>query len=329
MSKILNDTKDILKEMLEGIEVVHKDKIKVVGNSVISEDRNENKVSLISGGGSGHEPSHAGFVGKGMLDGAVCGEIFSSPTPFDVLECIKNVPNQKGVLLIIKNYSGDVMNFQMAKDLACDENIDVDFIIVDDDIAVKNSLYTQGKRGVAGAVLVHKILGYFAKQGKTLKELKKLGEEIVKNTKTIGIGLKACTILNSGIESFELENGKIEYGCGIHGEPGDHVDNQGTSKDYALKMIQSIDDDTPFIANENYIVLINGLGRTTSIELNIFAKDVVENLNLRNIRVIKTFCGNYMTSLDMEGVSLTILKIFNDKLLDAINSNVDIIGNLY
>ncbi|ARU91726.1 dihydroxyacetone kinase [Spiroplasma clarkii] len=331
MKQIINDKVDLIQEMTQGIEFASNFKLKKVNQSniLITAKPNPTKVSLISGGGSGHEPSHAGFVGDGMLDGAVCGEVFSSPTPFDVFEAIKSVNNTQGVLLIVKNYSGDIMNFTMACDMANEAGIKTDYIVVDDDIAVKDSLYTQGRRGIAGTVLVHKVLGYLAKQGSSLAELKEFGTKLIKHIKTIGIGLHACTLPTTGKASFEVKDDEIEFGCGIHGEPGVKVEKHVSAKEYAQKMLASLDAELKFDTKKEYILLINGFGRTTLLEQYIFTNAVVSQLSAKKIKIVQVKVGNYMTSLDMSGLSLTVLEVFDKQIMTAITSSVDILGNLF
>lgn len=221
LKKIMNDPSNIVEEMLEGLvksypELVHR----VESSRVVAKNQKAEQVGLVSGGGSGHEPSHAGFVGEGMLSAAVLGDVFTSPTPDQIQTAIKEADSGKGVLLIVKNYTGDALNFDMAKELAAMDDIEVESVIVDDDIAVENSTYTAGKRGVAGTVLVHKIVGDAARNGASLAELKELGEKVVQATKTIGLALRAATVPEVGKPGFELGEDEIEYGVGIHGEPG-------------------------------------------------------------------------------------------------------------
>lgn len=320
MKKLINDKEHIVKEMIEGMVKAFPNEIESVNELpiVIRKEKKVGKVALVSGGGSGHEPSHAGFVGLGMLDAAVAGEVFTSPSADKVYEAIKAVDSGEGVLLVIKNYSGDVMNFEMAAEMAELEGIKVDKVIVDDDIAVENSTYTIGRRGIAGTVFVHKILGAAAEQGYSLEEIKKLGERVVKNIKTMGIALKSCTVFTTGKNSFDLDDDEIEVGLGIHGEPGTHREkfqNADVHVDHILDKILEESD----IKDEKVAVLINGLGETTLIELFIVNNRVADILKEKNIDIEKTLVGNYMTSLDMGGFSITILKLDDEseKLLKA------------
>lgn len=320
MKKLINDKEHIVKEMIEGMVKAFPNEIESVNELpiVIRKEKKVGKVALVSGGGSGHEPSHAGFVGLGMLDAAVAGEVFTSPSADKVYEAIKAVDSGEGVLLVIKNYSGDVMNFEMAAEMAELEGIKVDKVIVDDDIAVENSTYTIGRRGIAGTVFVHKILGAAAEQGYSLEEIKKLGERVLKNIKTMGIALKSCTVFTTGKNSFDLDDDEIEVGLGIHGEPGTHREkfqNADVHVDHILDKILEESD----IKDEKVAVLINGLGETTLIELFIVNNRVADILKEKNIDIEKTLVGNYMTSLDMGGFSITILKLDDEseKLLKA------------
>lgn len=320
MKKMINKPENIVTEMIDGMVKAHPDKIDRVGEMpiIVRKDKKSGKVGLVSGGGSGHEPSHAGFVGYGMLDCAVAGEVFSSPSADKVYEGIKAVDSGKGVLLIIKNYSGDVMNFEMASEMAEMEGIEVRKIIVDDDIAVENSTYTVGRRGIAGTVLVHKIVGAGAEAGYSLEELEKLGNKVISNIKTMGISLKPCYVPTTGKMSFELGDDEIEIGLGIHGEPGTHREkfkDANTHVDYLVeKLLKEAD-----IKDEEVAILINGLGETTLIELYIINNRVSDLLKEKNIKVVDTIVGNYMTSLDMGGFSISILKLDNEikKLLFA------------
>ncbi len=325
MKKIINNTDLILDEMLAGFVYENEDLVELVkGTHVIkAKYENNNNVSLISGGGSGHEPSHAGFVGQGMLDAAVCGEVFTSPTPDQVLEAINNVPNEKGVLLIVKNYSGDIMNFEMAMEMAADMDIDVEMVVVNDDIAVEDSTYTTGRRGVAGTVLVHKILGAYADQGASLKELKELGDTVIPKINTLGVALKAATVPAVGKPGFDLEEDEIEFGVGIHGEPGYHKTKIDTSSVLANTIVDKLKTSLDWKANDKYGILVNGLGGTPYMEQFIFMNDVKKRLDEEKVTVNFKKSGNLMTALDMTGLSLTMIALDDDKWLDALNYKVD------
>lgn len=314
MKKIINQPEEILNQMLEGLTFAYSDLVERINETdvIVRKDKNEGKVGLVSGGGSGHEPSHAGFVGKGMLSAAVCGEIFTSPTPDQVLEGIKAADTGAGVMLIIKNYSGDVMNFEMAKDMAEMEGIEVETIIVDDDIAVEDSTYTAGRRGVAGTVLVHKILGAYADQGKSLKEVKEVADKLVPNIKTIGVALSGATVPAVGKPGFVLEADEIEYGVGIHGEPGYRKEKLQSSKGLALELVEKLKGEYAWKQGDKYAILVNGLGSTPLMEQFVFMNDVKELLDKEGLVIEFKKVGDLMTSIDMAGLSLTMIKLEDD-----------------
>lgn len=318
MKKIINNPDHILDEMLDGFAYANRHLVeRVVGTSVIARTyRQEGKVALVSGGGSGHEPSHAGFVGKGMLAAAVCGEVFTSPTPDQVYEGIKAADQGGGVLLIIKNYTGDVMNFEMAAELAEGDDIEVAHIVVDDDIAVEDSSFTAGKRGVAGTVIIHKILGAAAESGLSLQELKTLGETLVQNIKTIGVSILPATVPAVGKPGFELKDDEMEYGVGIHGEPGYRREALKPSKDIAHELMAKLKDAFDWQKGDRYGVLVNGLGATPLMEQFVFMNDVAQALDHEGLDVAFTKVGSLMTSIDMAGVSLTLVKIEDEKWLE-------------
>jgi len=313
MKKIINQTENIVMEMCNGIAMAHPElefvkKYKIIKKKVI----NENKVSLISGGGSGHEPAHAGYVGKGMLDAAVCGDIFASPSQIQVYQAIKATASTKGTLMIIKNYSGDMMNFKNAAYLAEEDGIQVEYVRVDDDISVQDSLYTVGRRGVAGTVLVHKIAGAAAEEGRSLEQVKLAAEKAAANVRSIGFGLTSCTVPAKGSPTFDIADDEMEYGVGIHGEPGIRREKVGTADSLAERMVEAllkdlkIDDTNP----SEIALLINGFGGTPLLELYLLNNAVTRELAKKShITISKTFVGNYMTSIDMAGASVTIMKL--------------------
>lgn len=323
MKKMYNLVENIVSEMVQGLVKGNEKYLEQISELpvIVRKKRKEGKVALISGGGSGHEPAHAGYVGEGMLDAAVVGEIFTSPSADKVYEAIKKVDSGKGVLLIIKNYSGDIMNFDMAAEMAEMEGILVGKIVVDDDIAVENSTYTVGRRGIAGTVLVHKIVGAAAELGYSLEELEKLGKKVIANLKTMGIALKPCFVPTNGKESFELKEDEVEIGLGIHGEPGTHREKfQGANYhiDYLLEKILKESN----IENEETVILINGLGETTLMELYVINNRVHDKLQEKGIKIFETLVGNYMTSLDMGGFSISVLKL-DEELKKLFTSEAD------
>ncbi|MGB6178301.1 dihydroxyacetone kinase subunit DhaK [Carnobacterium sp.] len=328
MKKIMNDPSSILDEMLNGMIFTYDDLIeRLPETNVIHRKTSHNrKVALVSGGGSGHEPSHAGFVGQGMLSAAICGEVFTSPTPDQILEGIKASDEGQGVFMIIKNYSGDIMNFDMAKELAEMEDIAVDFIVVDDDIAVKDSTYTAGKRGIAGTVFVHKILGAAADEGLSLKEIKVLADQLIPAVKSLGVALRAATVPEVGKPGFELAEDEIEFGVGIHGEPGYRREKIKPSKELAKEIIDKLKDEFQWEKGEKYAVLVNGMGGTPLMEQFIFMNDVKELLENEGIELVFKKVGDYMTSIDMQGLSLTLVKLEEDRWLDYLNAPVKTIA---
>lgn len=328
MKKILNQPTDVVTEMLDGLAYVHNDLVhRIEGFDIIARNEEKSgKVALISGGGSGHEPSHAGFVGEGMLSAAVCGAVFTSPTPDQVLEAIKEADEGAGVFMVIKNYSGDIMNFEMAQDMAEMEGIEVASVVVDDDIAVEDSLYTQGKRGVAGTILVHKILGHAARHGKSFQEIKAIADELVPNIHTVGLALSGATVPEVGKPGFVLAEDEIEFGIGIHGEPGYRKEKMQPSKALATELVDKLIESFDAKSGEKYGVLINGMGATPLMEQYVFANDVAKLLEDKGIEVNYKKLGNYMTSIDMAGLSLTLIKLENQEWLEALNSDVTTIA---
>lgn len=328
MKKIINRASDVVTEMLDGLAYVHSDLVhRVEGFDIIARNAEKTgKVGLISGGGSGHEPSHAGFVGQGMLSAAVCGAVFTSPTPDQVFQAIKEADEGAGVFMVIKNYSGDVMNFEMAQDMAEMEGIQVASVIVDDDIAVEDSLYTQGRRGVAGTILVHKILGEAARSGQSLEEIKTLADKLGKNIHTVGLALSGATVPEVGKPSFVLADDEIEFGIGIHSEPGYRREKMRTSKELAKELVTKLTDSFQAKTGDKFCILINGMGATPLMEQYIFANDVASLLQEKGLEISYKKLGNYMTSLDMAGLSLTLIKLEEDSWQAALESPVTTIA---
>ncbi|MDW7798336.1 dihydroxyacetone kinase subunit DhaK [Streptococcus canis] len=324
MKKIMNDATQIVDDMLQGLAYMHDDLVERLDgfDVIVRKAEKTGKVALISGGGSGHEPSHAGFVGEGMLSAAICGAVFTSPTPDQILEAIKAADEGAGVFMVIKNYSGDIMNFEIAQELAEMEGIDVASVVVDDDIAVENSLYTQGRRGVAGTILVHKILGHAARQGKSLADIKALADELVPNIKTIGLALSGATVPEVGKPGFVLEDDEFEYGVGIHGEPGYKKEKLQSSAVLAKELVDKLADSFDMSVGQHYGVLVNGLGATPLMEQYVFANDVAKLLAEKGVAVSFKKIGDYMTSIDMAGLSLTLIKLDKDEWTEALQSDV-------
>ncbi|MGA3676999.1 dihydroxyacetone kinase subunit DhaK [Lysinibacillus agricola] len=310
MKKIMNQPETLVMEMCNGMVMAHPElELLKIYKLIKKKEMNENKVTLISGGGSGHEPAHAGLVGKGMLDAAVCGDVFASPSQIQVYQAIKATASKKGTLLIIKNYSGDIMNFKNGAQLASEDGIQVEYVRVDDDIAVEDSLYTVGRRGVAGVVLVHKIAGAAAEEGMDLMQVKAVTEKASANVRTIGLALTSCTVPASGSPTFKLGEDEMEYGVGIHGEPGRKREKMMTADELAFRMTNDLMKDLGLDEDDEIAVLINGFGGTPLQELYLFNNAVTRELSKRNIRINRMFVGNYMTSIDMAGISLTVMKL--------------------
>ncbi len=324
MKKIINKVEDIVIEMCEGIVKAHPEQLSFSKKYKIIKRKqlNKDKVTLISGGGSGHEPAHAGFVGKGMLDVAVCGDVFASPSTIQVYNAILETQSDKGTLLIIKNYSGDCMNFDAAAEMAEDDDIVVEKVYVNDDVAVKDSLYTVGRRGVAGTVFVHKLAGAAAEQGMELKEVKEVAQKVINNVRSIGFALTSCTVPAKGTPTFSLNDDEIEFGVGIHGEPGIAREKIATAEELANRMIDLITKDLPIVSGDEVALLVNGLGGTPLQELYLLNNSVASALENKNIKIYKTFVGNYMTAIDMAGASLSLLKL-DDELKGYLDASAD------
>ena len=317
MKKIINDPKNVVSEMLKGLEkscdyISYIPELEVIHRKNITE-----KVAIISGGGSGHEPAHAGYVGYGMLDAAVAGNVFASPSPDRIIKAIETTNKGKGILLIIKNYSGDIMNFEMARDLARDMGIEVESIVVRDDVSVEDSTYSTGRRAIAGTIFVHKIAGAKAEKLANLKDVKEVAEKVIKNVRSMGIALNSCILPNVGTPIFEIADDEMEIGMGIHGEPGIQRTKKLSSKEIANKLVESILKDYDY-NNSEVAILVNGLGGTPLMELYILNNDINEILAQKGIKIYKTFVGNFMTSLEMAGASLSILKL-DDELKELLD----------
>lgn len=319
MKKIINAPQDVVSETLMGLAkaeptLEYTPKVEVISRKTIT----PGKVGVISGGGSGHEPAHAGYVGEGMLTAAVAGNMFSSPSPDRIIEGINKANAGAGVLMVIKNYSGDIMNFDMAKDMAEMDDIEVDSVVVRDDVAVPDSTYSTGRRGIAGTVLVHKIAGAKAEAGGSLAEVKAAAEKAIANIRSMGMAMSPCTLPAVGKPGFELDANEIEIGMGIHGEPGVQRTTVLSAAEIADILLQKILDDYDY-TNSEVAVLVNGLGGTPLMELYILFNEVEILLAKKGIRIYRSFVGNYMTAIEMTGASLTLMKLDDElkALLDA------------
>ena len=320
MKKIINEVDKVEEQMTLGLVKAFPKKLKKLdcGTVIIRAEKKQGKVALVSGGGSGHEPAHAGFVGEGMLDCAVAGPVFTSPTPDQIYEGIKAVVTDKGVLCVVKNYTGDVMNFEMAVDMAKDEGINAQYVVVNDDVAVKDSLYTTGRRGVAGTILVHKIAGAKAEQGANLDEVTAVANKVIGNVRTMGMAIKPCTVPANGKPGFELANDEMEIGIGIHGEPGTHRETIASAEAIVATLLKNILADIDYSGHE-VAVIVNGMGATPLMELYIINNCVHDYLLAHNVKIYDTWIGNYMTSIEMAGFSITLLRLDDElkKLYDA------------
>jgi dihydroxyacetone kinase-like protein len=346
MKKLINHPDDVVRESLAGMAIAHPDLIKVYFDPHFiyrCDAPVQNKVAVISGGGSGHEPMHGGFVGFGMLDAACPGEIFTSPTPDQILAAAQKVNGNKGILNIVKNYSGDVMNFEMAAELAQAENIQVANILIDDDVAVQDSLYTQGRRGVGTTVLAEKICGAAAVAGYDLKAVADLCRRVNLNGRSLGLALTSCTVPAKGSPTFQLEENHIEFGIGIHGEPGRERTGLKSADELTEMLTISILEDAnytrtvrewdgqkaewmdieltdiPFKTGDSLLAFVNGMGGTPLSELYIVYRKLAEICQQKGLQIARNFIGSYITSLEMQGCSITLLKLDDEliKLWDA------------
>ena len=322
MKKLINDPDAVVKDALAGIEAAHGDVVRVIHDPMVivrADAPVQGKVGIISGGGSGHEPMHGGFVGRGMLDAACPGEVFTSPTPDQMLEATKAVDGGAGVLHIVKNYTGDVLNFEMAADLAKAEGIEVEAVVTNDDVAVQDSLYTAGRRGVGITVLAEKICGAAAEEGQSLADVAELCRKVNGQGRTMGMALTPCITPGAGTPSFELADDEMEIGIGIHGEPGRYREKLGPASEIVERMATAVVEDLPYESGDRVLAFVNGMGGTPQIELYIVFNELAKFLGERGITIERNLIGNYITSLEMAGCSITLLKLDDDlvRLWDA------------
>jgi dihydroxyacetone kinase-like protein len=311
MKKLINAPADVVSESLAGLVAAHPALALDAEHNVIyrADGPVPGKVGVICGGGSGHEPAHAGFVGLGMLDAAACGEVFTSPVPDQVVAATQRANGGAGVIHIVKNYTGDVMNFEMAGEIAAATGeAEIATILVDDDVAVQDSLYTAGRRGVGLTVIVEKIVGAAAAQGLSLAEVAEIGQGVVAEGRSMGLALTPVTTPAAGKPMFDLEADQIEFGVGIHGEPGRERRGHAPAAELARALADPILDDLPFVSGDEVIALVNGMGATPLIELYLMNAELARLLAARGIKPVRTLVGNYMTSLDMSGISFTLLR---------------------
>lgn len=322
MKKLINKPEDVVTEELQGVAAAHPDLVRVNfgPNYVVRADAPvQGKVALVSGGGSGHEPMHGGFVGMGMLDAACPGEVFTSPTPDQMYEAAKASNGGAGVLFIVKNYTGDVMNFDMAAELARGDGIEVESVLVDDDVAVQDSLYTAGRRGVGTTVLMEKIAGAAAEEKRPLTDVADIARRVNENGRSMGMALTSCTVPSAGKPTFELGDDEFELGIGIHGEPGRERMKMKPVSEIVEMMATAVVDDIPFKSGDKVLAFINGMGGTPLIELYVVYNEVNNFLKGRGIEISRRLIGDYITSLEMQGYSVTLLKLDDEltKLWDA------------
>lgn len=319
MKKFINNPEKVVRDMIDGMLFAHSDKLQNMAETNIIIRANSpfpGKVAIVSGGGSGHEPAHIGFVGKGMLDAAVMGEIFTSPTPDQILKAIQKVDAGSGVLLIVKNYSGDIMNFEMAAEMAEAQGIPIATVIVNDDIAIDNGSHTIRRRGISGTIFVHKIAGAMAEKGASLKEVEDVANKVIANMRSMGMALTTCTIPGSDTVGYKIGENEVEVGIGIHGEPGTHRISMIAANEMAELLLEHILSDMQLKIGDKVAVMVNGLGGTPLMELYILNKMINIILNKISIDICKTYVGEYMTAIDMAGFSITLLKL--DEQLTAL-----------
>ena len=321
MKKLINQPDRLVDEALAGMALAHADLVRVESpNVVVRRDApRSGKVGIISGGGSGHEPMHGGFVGRGMLDAACAGAVFTSPVPDQMLAATQAVDGGKGVLHIVKNYTGDIMNFELAAELAKAEGIEVETVVIADDVAVKDSLYTAGRRGVGGTVLAEKIVGAAAEEGADLATVKALCQKVQDNVRSMGMALTSCTVPAAGKPTFEIGDDEMEVGVGIHGEPGRERRKLATADEVTEMLATPIIEDIPFKDGDRVLAFVNGMGGTPLLELYVIYRKLAEILDGRGITIERSLVGSYITSLEMAGCSITLLKLDDEmvRLWDA------------
>jgi dihydroxyacetone kinase-like protein len=318
MKKLINDPSDVVRESLAGLAAAHGDLLRYDAEAQIvvrADAPVANKVALVSGGGSGHEPLHGGFVGQGMLDAACPGEVFTSPVPDQMLAATKAVDAGAGVVHIVKNYTGDVMNFKLAAEDAADEGIAVESVLIDDDVAVQDSLYTAGRRGVGATVLAEKIAGAAADLGADVKAVAGLARRVNSQSRSFGIAISSCTPPAAGKPIFDLPDGEMEVGIGIHGEPGRRREPLGPAREVAKLMVDAVLSDLKPESGTRVLPFVNGMGGTPQIELYLLYNDIQQQLRDAGLEPVRNLVGSYITSLEMAGASLTLLAL-DDELTE-------------
>jgi len=315
MKKLINDPELVVRESLEGFAAAHPDLVSVHFDPtyvVRADGMPDGKVGILSGGGSGHEPMHNGFVGRGMLDAACPGEVFTSPTPDQMLAATEAVDGGAGVLHLVKNYTGDVMNFEMAAEMGEDEGVEVEAVVIDDDVAVEDSTYTAGRRGVGGTVLIEKICGAAADAGHSLQEVADLARRCNDEVRSMGMALTSCTVPSAGEPTFDLDEEEMEIGIGIHGEPGRDRMPLESADSVVERLMEPILSDMPFKDGDDVLLFVNGMGATPMIELYLCYRKAAEIAEAHGLTVVRNLVGPYITSLEMAGLSITMLRMNED-----------------
>ncbi len=326
MKKLINEPSAVVDEMLDGMVAAHPDEVRRLQDSnvlVRADAPVEGKVAVVSGGGSGHEPTHAGYLGPGMLDGAASGEVFTSPTADEVSEMVQACDGGEGVLMVIKNYEGDVMNFETAGEMAeMESDVDVAHVVVNDDVAVEDSLYTSGRRGVCGTIFVHKVAGAMADEGGDLDEVQRVAQKVIDNVATMGTALTSCITPEKGEPTFDLGEDEIELGIGIHGEPGVERTEMMSADEITERLTENVLDDLDLDSGTEVATIVNGMGGTPLSELYIVNRKLQSMLEDEGLETWDAWVGDYMTSLDMQGCSVTVLAL-DDELKELLAHPVE------
>jgi dihydroxyacetone kinase-like protein len=325
MKKLINDSDDVVDEMLDGMVAAYPDQVRRLPDTkvLVREDAPvDGKVGIVSGGGSGHEPTHAGYLGDGMLDGAAAGEVFTSPTADELEELVAAADSGEGVLMVIKNYEGDVMNFETAGEMVEMEGTNVAQVVVDDDVAVEDSLYTSGRRGVCGTILVHKAAGAKAAEGADLEEVQRVGQKVIDNVGTMGMALTSCVTPEKGEATFDLPEDEIELGIGIHGEPGVERTDVMSADEITEELTEAVLEDLDLEAGQEVMTIVNGMGGTPQMELFVVNRKLQQLLSDHGLETWDAWVGDYMTSLDMEGCSITVCAV-DDELKELLGAPAD------
>ncbi|MFO7833916.1 MAG: dihydroxyacetone kinase subunit DhaK [Halohasta sp.] len=325
MKKLINDPAAVVDEMLDGMLAAYPEQLRRLDDTEVmvrADAPVSGKVGIVSGGGSGHEPTHAGFIGEGMLDGAAAGEVFTSPTADQLNDMIEACDSGEGVLCVVKNYEGDVMNFETAGEMAEMADVDVRQVVVNDDVAVEDSLYTSGRRGVAGTIFVHKVAGAKAAEGADLEEVERVANKMIDNVATMGVALTSCVTPDKGEPTFDLPDDEIELGIGIHGEPGTERTDMMSADEITDHLTENVLEDLDLDEGQEIITLVNGMGGTPQSELFILNRRLQELVDDHGLETWDAWVGDYMTSLDMMGASITVAAV-DDELKALLEASAD------